>query len=196
MTGMVEVATPEKVETMLGQLPSPVKVLWHLVGKRKYRRYITPVHGGSPREPREGVTRRPSPVPSCSAWASASRERTARRTTRDTARCGRSSASPPTATGPSSAGPHDQRRATTRLRGRVRRRGRGRCAALARGNDRSVAGAGPAAGRARVLDRLRAAVRTAARTGAHRTGNRHPRGQELMPSRLAASRCRTTIPLR
>lgn len=26
-------------------LPAPVKVLWHLVGKRSYRRYITPVRG-------------------------------------------------------------------------------------------------------------------------------------------------------
>jgi hypothetical protein len=30
---------------MLGKLPPPVKVLWQLVGKRKYRRYITSVRG-------------------------------------------------------------------------------------------------------------------------------------------------------
>ena len=30
----------------LGELPPPVKVLWHLIGKRKYRRYITSVRGG------------------------------------------------------------------------------------------------------------------------------------------------------
>ena len=42
---MVEVATPEEVAMMFGQLPPPVKVLWHLIGKRKYRRYITPVRG-------------------------------------------------------------------------------------------------------------------------------------------------------
>ncbi len=42
---MVEVATPEEVAMMFGQLPPPVKVLWHLIGKRKYRRYITSVRG-------------------------------------------------------------------------------------------------------------------------------------------------------
>ena len=42
---MVEVATPEEAAMMFGQLPPPVKVLWHLIGKRKYRRYITPVRG-------------------------------------------------------------------------------------------------------------------------------------------------------
>ena len=31
---------------MFGQLPPPVKVLWRLVGKRKYRAYITPVRSG------------------------------------------------------------------------------------------------------------------------------------------------------
>ena len=43
---MVEVATPEETAMMFGKLPPPVKVLWHLFGKRKYRRYITPVRGG------------------------------------------------------------------------------------------------------------------------------------------------------
>jgi hemerythrin-like domain-containing protein len=42
---MVEVATPEEVAMMFGTLPPPVRVLWHLVGKRKYRRYITPIRG-------------------------------------------------------------------------------------------------------------------------------------------------------
>ena len=42
---MVEVATPEEAAMMFSTLPPPVKVLWHLVGKRKYRRYITPVRG-------------------------------------------------------------------------------------------------------------------------------------------------------
>ena len=42
---MVEVATPEEVAMMLGTLPPHVKVLWHLVGKRKYRKYITAVRG-------------------------------------------------------------------------------------------------------------------------------------------------------
>lgn len=43
---LVEVATPEEVAMMFGQLPPPVRVLWHLIGKRKYRRYITPVRAG------------------------------------------------------------------------------------------------------------------------------------------------------
>jgi iron-sulfur cluster repair protein YtfE (RIC family) len=45
---MVEVATPEETAMMFGQLPPPVKVLWHLIGKRKYRRYITSVRGPRP----------------------------------------------------------------------------------------------------------------------------------------------------
>ncbi len=43
---LVEVATPEEVAMMFAKLPPPVKVLWRLVGKRTYRRYITPVRGG------------------------------------------------------------------------------------------------------------------------------------------------------
>lgn len=43
---MVEVSTPEEAAMMFGSLPPPVKVLWHLIGKRKYRRYITSVRGG------------------------------------------------------------------------------------------------------------------------------------------------------
>jgi hemerythrin-like domain-containing protein len=43
---MVEVATPEETAMMFDKLPPPVKVLWHLIGKRKYRRYITSVRGG------------------------------------------------------------------------------------------------------------------------------------------------------
>jgi hemerythrin-like domain-containing protein len=42
---MVEVATPEEVAMMFSKLPPPVKVLWHLIGKRKYRRYMTSVRG-------------------------------------------------------------------------------------------------------------------------------------------------------
>lgn len=45
---LAEVATPEEVAMMFGQLPPPVKVLWHLIGKHKYRRYIRPVRGGQP----------------------------------------------------------------------------------------------------------------------------------------------------
>ena len=43
---MVEVATPEETAMMFDQLPPPVKVLWHVTGKRKYRRYITSVRSG------------------------------------------------------------------------------------------------------------------------------------------------------
>lgn len=43
---MVEVATPQEVAMMFGKLPPPVKVLWRLIGKRKYRRYIMSVRGG------------------------------------------------------------------------------------------------------------------------------------------------------
>lgn len=45
---LVEVATPEETAMMFAKLPPPVKVLWHLIGKRKYRRYITSVRGGQP----------------------------------------------------------------------------------------------------------------------------------------------------
>lgn len=48
MGQMVEVATPEEAAMMFGTLPRPVKVLWHLIGKRKYGRYITPVRGWQP----------------------------------------------------------------------------------------------------------------------------------------------------
>ena len=42
---MVEVATPEEAGMMFGKLPRRVKVLWHLIAKRKYRRYIMPIRG-------------------------------------------------------------------------------------------------------------------------------------------------------
>ena len=43
---LVEVTTHEEAAMFLGQLPPPVKVLWRLVGKRKYRKYIATVRGG------------------------------------------------------------------------------------------------------------------------------------------------------
>ena len=43
---LVEVASPEEAAMMFATLPPPVKVLWRLVGKRKYRRYIAPVRDG------------------------------------------------------------------------------------------------------------------------------------------------------
>lgn len=45
MGQLVEVATPEETAMFFGELPPPVKVLWRLIGKRKYRRYITSVRG-------------------------------------------------------------------------------------------------------------------------------------------------------
>ena len=45
MGQLVEVATPEEAAMFFGELPPPVKVLWRLIGKRKYRRYITSVRG-------------------------------------------------------------------------------------------------------------------------------------------------------
>jgi hypothetical protein len=43
MGQMLEVATPAEATAMLGDLPLPVRVIWTLVGKRKYRRYIDEV---------------------------------------------------------------------------------------------------------------------------------------------------------
>lgn len=48
MGQLVEVATPEETAMFFGELPPPVKVLWHLIGKRRYRRYMTPVRGKQP----------------------------------------------------------------------------------------------------------------------------------------------------
>jgi hemerythrin-like domain-containing protein len=46
-TGLiVEIATPEEAAMMFRTLPWPVQVLWNLIGKRKYRRYIGSVRGG------------------------------------------------------------------------------------------------------------------------------------------------------
>lgn len=46
MGQLAEVATPAKLASILGELPRPVRVLWRLVGTRRYRRYITSVRGG------------------------------------------------------------------------------------------------------------------------------------------------------
>jgi deazaflavin-dependent oxidoreductase (nitroreductase family) len=40
-----EVAAPEEQEWFIGGLPVPIKVMWRLVGRRRYRRYITRVRG-------------------------------------------------------------------------------------------------------------------------------------------------------
>lgn len=42
---LLDVATPDEAATMFGALPVQVRILWHVVGKRTYRRYITPVRG-------------------------------------------------------------------------------------------------------------------------------------------------------
>jgi hypothetical protein len=42
---MLEVATPAEATAMLATLPAPVKVLWALVGKRRYRRYVAAFRG-------------------------------------------------------------------------------------------------------------------------------------------------------
>lgn len=57
MGQLVEVATPEKAAMSLGEMPPPVKASWRLIGKRKYRRYITSVRGRSSCEPGYAVTR-------------------------------------------------------------------------------------------------------------------------------------------
>ena len=42
----VEVAMPEEVAMMFGELRTPVKAFWRLIGKRKYRGYTAPVRDG------------------------------------------------------------------------------------------------------------------------------------------------------
>jgi hypothetical protein len=53
-TGTLEdVASAEEAEWFTGGLPLPVRLMWRLVGRRRYARYITRVRG---------TTRRPRPV--------------------------------------------------------------------------------------------------------------------------------------
>ena len=102
---MVEAATPEEAATILSTLPAPVTLLWHLLGKRRFRRYITSVRGGAcSEEPRDadGPGGR-GLLPGARPGLRAAR-RIRRVVLHATARCGPSSASPPTAAGPSSAG--------------------------------------------------------------------------------------------
>lgn len=42
---MLEVATPAEAAAMMGNLPAPVKILWALMGKRRYRRYVAALRG-------------------------------------------------------------------------------------------------------------------------------------------------------
>ncbi len=43
---LLEVASPEEAEMMFDRLPLPVRLLWPLVGRRTYRRYIESLRGG------------------------------------------------------------------------------------------------------------------------------------------------------
>lgn len=42
---MLEVATPAEAAAMLAPLPAPIKLLWRLVGKRRYRQYAEAFRG-------------------------------------------------------------------------------------------------------------------------------------------------------
>ena len=42
---MLEVATPAESGAMMGGLPAPVRILWALMGKRRYRRYVASFRG-------------------------------------------------------------------------------------------------------------------------------------------------------
>jgi hemerythrin-like domain-containing protein len=45
MGQMLEVASPAEASAMVAPLPAPIKVLWRLVGKRRYRRYTEAFRG-------------------------------------------------------------------------------------------------------------------------------------------------------
>ncbi len=45
MGQMLDVATPDEATGMTAGLPAPVRVIWRLVGKRRYDRYIAGVRG-------------------------------------------------------------------------------------------------------------------------------------------------------
>ena len=40
MGQMLEVATPDEAAKMLADLPAPVRLVWRLVGRRRYARYV------------------------------------------------------------------------------------------------------------------------------------------------------------
>ncbi|WP_020389369.1 nitroreductase/quinone reductase family protein [Kribbella catacumbae] len=51
-TGSLEdVATPEEAAWFTGELPLPIKLMWRLLGRRRYRRYIARVRGTAVRGP-------------------------------------------------------------------------------------------------------------------------------------------------
>jgi hypothetical protein len=45
MGQMLEVATPAEAAAMLATLPPPVRILWSLMGKRRYHRYVADFRG-------------------------------------------------------------------------------------------------------------------------------------------------------
>lgn len=45
MGQLLDVTTPEEARHMLADLPVPIRVMWQVVGKRQYRRYIAGVRG-------------------------------------------------------------------------------------------------------------------------------------------------------
>jgi iron-sulfur cluster repair protein YtfE (RIC family) len=45
MGQMLEVASPAEAASMLAPLPTPIKLVWRLVGKRRYRRYVETFRG-------------------------------------------------------------------------------------------------------------------------------------------------------
>jgi hemerythrin-like domain-containing protein len=42
---MIDVATPDEAAIFMGPLPAPIRLMWKLLGHRKYRRYIAGVRG-------------------------------------------------------------------------------------------------------------------------------------------------------
>jgi len=48
MGEMLAVASPTEAARMLAGLPAPIKVIWRLVGHRRYQRFIAEVRGKSP----------------------------------------------------------------------------------------------------------------------------------------------------
>lgn len=49
-TGTLEdVATPEEAMWFIGDLPFPIKLMWRLLGRRKYARYMQRVQGANAR---------------------------------------------------------------------------------------------------------------------------------------------------
>ena len=45
MGQLLEVASPDEAAAMLGPLPAPIKLMWRLVGTRRYRRYTEAFRG-------------------------------------------------------------------------------------------------------------------------------------------------------